>query len=112
LGVPQWGAGACRARHSAASASDCSSQWSYPPSWYGAAQIYRQGWAPEIWLFKDDPAGANEGIASLGIHHISEEEYDQQVFERLNVTKSAIRLLDPPAINTANGFELLREALH
>lgn len=28
-----------------------------------AAEIYRQGWAPGIWLFKDDPAGTNKAFA-------------------------------------------------
>lgn len=65
-----------------------------------AAQIYRQGWAPEVWLFKDNPRGADAAFASLGIHHITEEEYDAQVLERLGVPSSAIRVLDLPATNT------------
>jgi len=77
-----------------------------------AAEIDRQGWAPEIWLFKDDPAGANKVFASLGIHHVTAEEYDQQVLERLGVPKAAIRLLVPPATNTVDEFGLLREELH
>jgi len=76
-----------------------------------AAEIHRQGWAPEVWLFRDDPRGADEAFASLGIHHVTEEEYNQQVLERLGVPKMAIRLLDPPATNTENEFELLREEL-
>jgi hypothetical protein len=39
-----------------------------------AAEIYRQGWAPEIWLFKDDPAGTIKAFASLGVHRVTEEE--------------------------------------
>jgi hypothetical protein len=54
-----------------------------------AAQIYRQGWAREVWLFKDDPRGADEAFAKLAIHHISEEEYDKQVLERLGVLPAA-----------------------
>jgi uncharacterized SAM-binding protein YcdF (DUF218 family) len=76
-----------------------------------AAEIYRQGWAPEVWLFQDDPSGANDAFTILGIHHVTEEEYDQQVLERLGVPKAAIRLLDPPATNTENEFDLLREEL-
>jgi len=76
-----------------------------------AAQIYRQGWAPEVWLFKHDPRGADAAFASLGIHHITEEEYDQQVLERLGVPKSSIRILNPAATNTENEFALLREEL-
>jgi uncharacterized SAM-binding protein YcdF (DUF218 family) len=77
-----------------------------------AAEIDRQCWAPEIWLFKDDPAGANKVFASLGIHHVTEEEYNQQVLERLGVPKAAVQFLDPPATNTEDEFGLLREELH
>ncbi len=76
-----------------------------------AAEIFRQGWAPEVWLFKDEPRGADQAFARLGIHHVTEEEYDQQILERLGVPETAIRLLDPPATNTVNEFELLREEL-
>ena len=76
-----------------------------------AARIYRQGWAPEVWLFKDDPRGANEAFANLGIHHITEEEYDKQVLERLGVPTATIRILEPPAKNTESEFELLHEEL-
>jgi len=76
-----------------------------------AAQIYRQGWAREVWLFKDDPRGADEAFAKLGIHHITEEEYDKQVLERLGVPTAAIRIKEPPATNTENEFELLHEEL-
>jgi uncharacterized SAM-binding protein YcdF (DUF218 family) len=76
-----------------------------------AAEIYKQGWAPEVWLFKDDPRGAVQAFAQLGIHHITEDEYDQQVLERLGVPRTAIRVLDPPTTNTQNEFALLREEL-
>ena len=76
-----------------------------------AAGIYRQGWAGEVWLFKDDPRGVDEAFSRLGIHHMSEEEYDQQVLERLGVPTAAIRIMEPPATNTENEFELLREEL-
>lgn len=72
-----------------------------------AAEIYRRGWAPEVWLFKDDPRGAEKAFARLGIHHISEQEYDQQVLERLGVPETAIRILDPPATNTASEAALI-----
>jgi len=76
-----------------------------------AAEIYRQGWAREVWLFTDDPRGADEAFSRLGIHHITEEEYDKQVLERLGVPTPAIRILEPPATNTENEFELLHKEL-
>lgn len=76
-----------------------------------AAEIYRQGWAPEVWLFQDNPRGANNAFARLGIHHVTEQEYDEQVLERLGVPQTAIRVLSPPAGNTENEFEILRQEL-
>lgn len=67
-----------------------------------AAEIFRQGWAPEVWLFQDDPHGPPEAFAKLGIHEISEAEYNQQVLERLGVPRAAIRVLEPPTTNTAS----------
>jgi uncharacterized SAM-binding protein YcdF (DUF218 family) len=76
-----------------------------------AAEIYKQGWAPEVWLFRDDPRGAHEAFLRLGIHHIPEEEYDEQVLEQLGVPKTAIRTMDIPTTNTQNEFALLKEEL-
>lgn len=76
-----------------------------------AAEIFRQGWAPEVWLLKDDPRGANQAFARLGIHHVAEEEYDQQVLERLGVPSSAIRILDVPTTNTLNETTLIASEL-
>jgi hypothetical protein len=42
-----------------------------------AAQIYHQGWGPEVWLFKDDPDEADEVFASLGMHDITQQDYNQ-----------------------------------
>lgn len=76
-----------------------------------AAAIYKQGWAPEIWLFRDDPSGAYEACAALGIHHVTEEEYDEQVLEHLGVPRAAIHIFDRPSTDTLNEFELLRDEL-
>lgn len=67
-----------------------------------AADIYRQGWAPEVWLLNDSEGASGEAFAHLGIHHISEAEYDQQVLERLGVPEKAIRVLEPPTTNTVD----------
>jgi len=38
----------------------------------------------------------------IGIRHISEAEYDQQVLQRLGVPGKAIRVLEPPTTNTVD----------
>ena len=76
-----------------------------------AAEIYRQGWAPEVWLFKTRLLAADEAFARLGIHRLTEEDYDQQVLQKLGVPPTAIHILEPPTTNTRNEFELLRQEL-
>jgi uncharacterized SAM-binding protein YcdF (DUF218 family) len=76
-----------------------------------AAALFKQGWAPEVWLFKDDPRGIHDALARLGIRHIPEEEYNQQVLEKLGVPATAIHVIDEPSTNTANEFEILRQEL-
>ena len=64
-----------------------------------------------MWLFQDEPSGAEEASASLGIHHTTEQEYDEQVLERLGVPKTAIRILDPPTSNTVSELGLIAKEL-
>jgi uncharacterized SAM-binding protein YcdF (DUF218 family) len=76
-----------------------------------AAEIYRQGWAPEVWLYQDAPDVADAALAKLGIRHPSESEYDQQVLEQLGIPKAAIRILEPPTTNTVSEATLVAEEL-
>ena len=76
-----------------------------------AAEIYRQGWAPEVWLLRDETDAGDETFAKLGINHPTEQEYDQQVLERLGVPKKAIRILEPPTTNTVSEIMLIADEL-
>jgi uncharacterized SAM-binding protein YcdF (DUF218 family) len=72
-----------------------------------AAEIYRQGWASEVWLLQDETVESDVLFAKLGIPHPSEWEYDQRVLERLGVPKNAIRTLSPPTTNTVSETRLI-----
>jgi len=76
-----------------------------------AADLYRQGWAPEVWLLRDQTDDADETFAKLGISHPSEQDYDQKVLERLGVPKEAIRILEPPTTNTVSEIRLIADEL-
>jgi uncharacterized SAM-binding protein YcdF (DUF218 family) len=75
------------------------------------AEIYRQGWAPEVWLLRDETDAADEAFAKLGIPHPTEQDYDQQILERLGVPKKAIRILEPPTTNTVSEITLIADEL-
>jgi uncharacterized SAM-binding protein YcdF (DUF218 family) len=76
-----------------------------------AADLYRQGWAPEVWLLRDQPDEGDETFIKLGIPHPSEQDYDQRVLERLGVPKNVIRILEPPTTNTVSELRLVADEL-
>src|SRR5713226_1145479 len=71
-----------------------------------AAEIYRQGYAAQIWLLR--PAGVAEQLQQMGIYFVGEEFYNQKVLLRLGVPSDAIRVLARPVVNTED--ELLQVA--
>jgi uncharacterized SAM-binding protein YcdF (DUF218 family) len=56
-----------------------------------AAQLYRQGYAPEMWL--THPGGMREEMARLGLEYTDEDTYNAEVLEKLGVPPDAIRVL-------------------
>jgi uncharacterized SAM-binding protein YcdF (DUF218 family) len=65
-----------------------------------AAHIYRQGYAPKVWLTHSTEPGAT--LAKLSVRFDGEEEYDKKVLMHEGVPESAIAVLDPPILNTAD----------
>jgi uncharacterized SAM-binding protein YcdF (DUF218 family) len=64
----------------------------------GAADIYRQGYAPEVWITRpESPAGA---LAAMGIHFTGEEEYSREVLIHDGVPPEAVRILPDEIVNT------------
>jgi len=76
-----------------------------------AADLYRQSWAPEVWLLRDAIDDVDETFAKLGIPHTSDQDYDQMVLEMLGVPKKAIRILEPPTTNTESEITLIADEL-
>ncbi len=74
-----------------------------------AARIYKQGYAPEVWLtYNDEPAVE---LAKDGISYTGEEVYSRQVLVHDGVPDSAIRLLEPPVLNTADEMRVIGKTL-
>ncbi len=76
-----------------------------------AASIYRQGWAPEVWLTKTEETTEETALERVGIHVTSEQTYNREVLERLGVPESAIRLLDIGARNTVGELKVIAREL-
>jgi uncharacterized SAM-binding protein YcdF (DUF218 family) len=73
-----------------------------------AAELYKQGYAPEVWISK--PEGPQEALAALGIQFIGEEEYNREIAVKLGVPASDIKILPDFVINTEQEMvEISRE---
>lgn len=80
-----------------------------PPRALEAARLYRQGYAPKVWLSHSDEPG--QSLLGLGIAYTGEEQYDKQILIREGVPPTAIEILEPPIRNTADEINAISDAL-
>src|SRR5262249_41101891 len=76
-----------------------------------AASIYRQGWAPEVWLTKEASTAEELALDRLGLNVVRGETYSRQVLERLGVPAQAIRVLNDQVWNTVDEMRLVAREL-
>ncbi|MBS1841186.1 MAG: YdcF family protein [Acidobacteria bacterium] len=74
-----------------------------------AAEIYKAGWAPEVWLTR--PAEPKESMDKLGVPFDGEEELSKRVLLKQGVPEKAIRILSPAIVNTADEMNVIADAL-
>jgi uncharacterized SAM-binding protein YcdF (DUF218 family) len=72
-----------------------------------AAALYQQGWAPEVWVTRDDRTSREATLLRLGVHPPRDHEYSREILVRLGVPSSAIRVLNPPILNTMQEVDRL-----
>jgi uncharacterized SAM-binding protein YcdF (DUF218 family) len=74
-----------------------------------AARLYREGYAPEVWLTHSTEPG--ETLEQMGIPFAGEDHYDTLVLIHEGVPAHAIRVLEPPIVNTADEIKVVASAL-
>ena len=74
-----------------------------------AAKLYREGYAPKLWLTHSAEPGAT--LKAMEITFISEDAYNLQVLMHEGVPADAIRVLQPPIVNTADEIIAVSAAL-
>ena len=74
-----------------------------------AAQIYRDGFARDIWLTQPLQPGAS--MEDLHLPYAGEEQYNRMVLTGQGVRLGDIRLLTPRILNTADELRTVAEAL-
>jgi uncharacterized SAM-binding protein YcdF (DUF218 family) len=74
----------------------------------GAAQLFRLGYAPEVWVSRPESPAAE--LQELGIHFVGEEEYNRQILIQEGVTETAVHILPETIVNTQQEVqEIARE---
>jgi len=74
-----------------------------------AARLYREGYAPKVWLTHSTEPGAT--LEAMRIPYQGEDFYDSQILMRQGVPADAVRRLEPPIINTADELADVSAAL-
>jgi uncharacterized SAM-binding protein YcdF (DUF218 family) len=74
-----------------------------------AAKLFREGYAPKVWLTYSTEPGAT--LKAMGISFVSEDAYNVQILMHEGVPADAIRVLQPPIINTADEIAAVSAAL-
>jgi uncharacterized SAM-binding protein YcdF (DUF218 family) len=77
----------------------------------GAADIYHQGWAPEVWITSVYDRSTTEAYQRLAVQYIPDREYSRQVLEKMGVPTQAIRILPNPIHNTDEEVLVIADAL-
>jgi len=74
-----------------------------------AAELYRQGYAKEIWL--THPGFSSDALRVFGIAYPSEDDFNIRVLRKQGVPAKAIHVLDTPIVNTAEELDVISAAL-
>ena len=74
-----------------------------------AAKLYRDGYAPEIWLTHSTEPGKT--LEEIGVPFSGEEYYNKLVLIHEGVPPEAIHVLEPPIVNTADEIKAAAAAL-
>jgi uncharacterized SAM-binding protein YcdF (DUF218 family) len=74
-----------------------------------AARLYNQGYASQVWLsYSVEPAAT---LQKYGVPYAGEETYNRLLLMHQGVPENAIRVLDPPIVNTADEMRTFAKAL-
>jgi uncharacterized SAM-binding protein YcdF (DUF218 family) len=73
-----------------------------------AAALYRQGWAPEVWVTRGPMLAGDEALARLAIDRPPDHEYSRRVLVKSAVPADRIHVFDEPTSNTAEEVRSIR----
>jgi len=74
-----------------------------------AAKIYREGYAPEVWI--TEPTEPKRTMANIGVSFEGEQENSRRVLLHEGVPEKAIHILSPTIVNTADEMGVIADSL-
>jgi uncharacterized SAM-binding protein YcdF (DUF218 family) len=74
-----------------------------------AARVYKEGYANHLWLTHSSEPGAT--MERLSVPYVGDDSYNEQILVHEGVPESAIEVLDPPIVNTADEMKTIGDAL-
>jgi len=74
-----------------------------------AAEIYREGYAPEVWITQ--PTEPKQTMSELGVAFEGEEESSRRVLVHEGVPEKAIHIVSPGIVNTADEMRVIADSL-
>jgi uncharacterized SAM-binding protein YcdF (DUF218 family) len=75
-----------------------------------AAKLYREGYASEVWLTHSVEPG--KSMKEIGVEYSGEDYYNTKILVHEGVPSSAIHVLEPPILNTADEIITIKAALN
>jgi uncharacterized SAM-binding protein YcdF (DUF218 family) len=70
-----------------------------------AARLYREGYAPEVWLTHSLEPGKT--LADMDVAFLGEDYYNKLILVHGGVPEKAIHILEPPIVNTADEMKVI-----
>jgi len=74
-----------------------------------AAKLYREGYAPEVWLTHSLEPG--KSLEEMGVPFSGEDHYNKLVLIHEGMPQEAIHVLEPPIVNTADEIKVVAATL-
>jgi uncharacterized SAM-binding protein YcdF (DUF218 family) len=74
-----------------------------------AAKLYREGYAPKVWLTHSTEPGAT--LEAMGISYVGEDAYNSRVLTHEGVSANDIKVIEPAIVNTADELAAVSAAL-
>jgi uncharacterized SAM-binding protein YcdF (DUF218 family) len=80
-----------------------------PPRAIEAAKLYREGYAPEVWLTHSMEPGKT--LQEMGVPFFGEDYYDKLVLIHAGVPLERIHVLEPSIVNTVDEIKVVAATL-